>query len=66
MPKLVTELAGAFQAHRHAGPMFDSAGFLTVSIASALAIVVVFAALLWAAVQDGRDERAYRRSHPRR
>lgn len=46
--------------------MFDSAGFLTVSIASALAIVVVFAALLWAAVQDGRDERAYRRSHPRR
>jgi len=31
-----------------------------VYIASALAIVVAFAGLLWAAVQDGRDEAMFR------
>jgi hypothetical protein len=40
--------------------MYDDAGFLTMSACSALAVLGTFAALLWAAVQDGRDERAFR------
>ncbi len=40
--------------------MYDSAGFLAVSIVSGLAVVTSLAALFWAAVQDGRDERAHR------
>jgi hypothetical protein len=36
--------------------MYDDAGFLTLSLISALAITGLF----WAAVQDGRDERAIR------
>ena len=40
--------------------MYDDAGFLTLSLVSALAIVGTFAGLFWAAIQDGRDERAFR------
>jgi hypothetical protein len=40
--------------------MYDDAGFLTMSACGALAVLSTFAALLWAAVQDGRDERAFR------
>ena len=40
--------------------MYDDAGFLTLSILSGLAILGSFGALLWAAVQDGRDERRFR------
>jgi hypothetical protein len=40
--------------------MYDDAGFLTLSAISLLAIVVSMAGLLWAAVQDGRDEQAAR------
>jgi hypothetical protein len=43
---------------------YDDAGFLTLSAISLIAIVGSFTALLWAAVQDGRDERAFRRSGP--
>ena len=42
--------------------MYDDAGFLTMSIISGLVIVAVFAALLWAAVWDGRVERYSRSS----
>ena len=40
--------------------MYDGAGFLILSLISALAIAGTFAGLCWAAVQDGRDERAFR------
>ena len=60
LPKLVAQVAGGFQSSRQGGSMSDSAGVLAVSIASGLAIVVVFVALLWAALQDCRDERARR------
>ena len=40
--------------------MYDDAGFLTLSLRGAMAIIGTFAGLLWAAVQDGRDERAFR------
>jgi hypothetical protein len=40
----------------------DSAGFITLSLISASAIVASLTALLWAAVQDGRDDRAARGS----
>lgn len=40
--------------------MYDDAGFLTLSLLSALAILTTFAGLFWAAIQDGRDERAFR------
>jgi hypothetical protein len=43
--------------------MYDSAAFLALSIAGGLAVVTSLAALLWAAVQDGRDERAFRLHH---
>lgn len=41
----------------------DAAGFIALSIVSAAAVLSSFAALLWAAVQDGRDERAFRQGH---
>lgn len=40
--------------------MYDDAGFLTLAITGGLAIIASFVALTWAAVQDGRDERAFR------
>ena len=40
--------------------MYDDAGFLTLSILGALAIAIALGGLLWAAVQDGRDEAAFR------
>lgn len=40
--------------------MYDDAGFLTLSLISGLTIVGAFTGLFWAAVQDGRDERAFR------
>lgn len=40
--------------------MYDSAAFLALSLTGALAIVVSFTALFWAAVQDGRIETAHR------
>jgi hypothetical protein len=39
--------------------MYDDAGFLVLSSFGALAVLSSFAALLWAAVQDGRDEAAF-------
>lgn len=48
--------------------MYDNAPFLILSSISAIAVLGCFAALLWAAVQDGRDERAFRavRARPAR
>lgn len=40
--------------------MYDDAGFLTLSILSAIAMLASLGALLWAAVQDGRDEQRFR------
>lgn len=40
--------------------MYDDAPFLILSSISAIAVMASYAALLWAAVQDGRDERAVR------
>ena len=40
--------------------MDDPAGLIVLSVISAAAIVAVFIALMWAAVQDGRDEMAFR------
>jgi type II secretory pathway component PulJ len=38
-----------------------SEGFTALAMISALVIVAVFTGLIWAAVQDGRDERARHR-----
>ncbi len=43
-------------------PMYDDPGFIALSLMSLAAICGSFAGLFWAAVQDGRDERAFRRS----
>ena len=40
--------------------MYDDAGFIVLGTISLIAIAVCLAALLWAAVQDGRDEHAFR------
>jgi hypothetical protein len=40
--------------------MYDDAGFLTLAAVSLITMAATFTALLWAAVQDGRDERAFR------
>ena len=40
--------------------MYDDAGFIILSSVSVIAVLSSFAALLWAAVRDGRDERAFR------
>jgi hypothetical protein len=40
--------------------MYDDAGFIVLSAVSVFAITACFVVLLWAAVQDGRDERAFR------
>jgi hypothetical protein len=39
--------------------MYDDAGFIVLSSVSALAVLSSFAALFWAAVCDGRDEREF-------
>lgn len=39
--------------------MYDDAGFIVLSTISAIAITVCLVVLLWAAIQDGRDERAF-------
>jgi hypothetical protein len=44
--------------------MYDDAGFLTLSAISLTAITSTLAALFWAAIQDGRDERARRAKWP--
>ena len=44
--------------------MYDDPGFLILSGFGALAVLSSFAALMWAAVQDGRDETAFRRGRP--
>ncbi|HEU4976648.1 MAG TPA: hypothetical protein VFT50_16260 [Baekduia sp.] len=46
--------------------MYDDAGFLTMAITSGAAIIGTFSALMWAAVQDGRDERRVRTELRRR
>jgi hypothetical protein len=38
----------------------DSEGFALLSTIASLAILISFAGLVWAAVQDGRDERRFR------
>ena len=40
--------------------MYDDVGFIILSSVSAIAVLVSFAALLYAAVWDGRDERRFR------
>jgi hypothetical protein len=40
--------------------MYDDAGFILVSSFGAIAALSSFAALIWAAVWDGRDERTCR------
>jgi hypothetical protein len=55
---LVPHGRGVDRSRRKLVAMYDDAGFLTLSAISLIAIVGSFAALLWAAVQDGRDERA--------
>jgi len=52
---------GVDRSRRTLVAMYDDAGFLTLSAISLIAIVGSLAALLWAAVQDGRDEQAFRR-----
>jgi uncharacterized membrane protein YccC len=42
--------------------MYDEAGFIVLSSVSAIAVATSFAGLIWAAVRDGRDERAFRRT----
>jgi hypothetical protein len=39
--------------------MYDAAPFLILSAISAIAVVVSFVGLFWAAVKDGHDERAF-------
>lgn len=41
--------------------MYDDAGFLTMSIVSGMAIIATLTALVWAAVQDGREDARVRR-----
>ena len=45
--------------------MDDILAPLILSTLSAAAILATLGGLLWAAVMDGRDERAWRRDHPR-
>lgn len=42
----------------------DDLGAAMLIAVSAIAVLVSFAALLWAAVADGRDEREFRAHHP--
>jgi hypothetical protein len=38
----------------------DSEGFALLSAIASLVILITFTGLLWAAVQDGRDEQRFR------
>jgi hypothetical protein len=58
-------MRGAWQVAAQHVAMYDSAAFLALTIASGLAVVTSLAALFWAAVQDGRDEREFRLHHDR-
>jgi hypothetical protein len=40
--------------------MYDDAGFIILSCVSAAVVLSSLSALVWAAVRDGRDERAFR------
>jgi hypothetical protein len=40
--------------------MYDDAGFIVLSTISALVCTGCLVALIWAAIQDGREERAFR------
>ena len=40
--------------------MYDDVGFIILGSVSAIAVLISSAALLWAAVWDGREERAFR------
>ena len=40
--------------------MYDDAGFIIFSCVAAIAVLSSLTALIWAAVWDGRDERAFR------
>jgi uncharacterized membrane protein len=40
--------------------MYDDAGFIILSCVGAIAVLSSLSALIWAAVWDGRDERAFR------
>ena len=40
--------------------MYDGAGFIIFSCVAAIAVLGSLSALMWAAVWDGRDERAFR------
>ena len=46
--------------------MYDDTGFIVLSLMSLAVICASFSGLFWAAVQDGRDERAFRRRQRRR
>ena len=39
--------------------MYDDAGFIILSCIGAVAVLSSLSALIWAAVRDGRDERAF-------
>ncbi len=43
----------------------DDLGPALLIAVSMIAVLSAFAALFWAAVADGRDERAFRARHPR-
>ena len=38
----------------------DAAGFIVLATVSTVAMITSFSALMWAAVQDGRDEHVFR------
>ena len=40
--------------------MYDDPGFISLSIVSLVAVCASFTGLVWAAIHDGRDERAFR------
>ncbi len=40
--------------------MYDDAGFIILSSVAAIVVLSSLSALIWAAVRDGRDERAFR------
>jgi hypothetical protein len=46
--------------------MDDNPGLIILTILSSLTVLAVLASLCWAAVLDGRDERASRRRSPSR
>src|SRR4051794_36454029 len=59
LPKLDSDMVKAWRRDVHAACM-ESEGFILISLVWSVVIATVFAGLLWAAVQDGRDERRSR------